>query len=216
MPSANTWVVLLAAVFLVGGCGGGREKAQPNTTEGCTDVSQPAARRPAHLKAPTERLDAASTYRVVVETSCGSFTIALDQKTSPNTAASFVSLVRRGYFDNTSFHRIVPRFVIQAGDPTGTGAGGPGYSTVDKPPANTVYLRNTVAMAKTAAEPPGTAGSQFFVVTGPEAQLAPDYAILGKVTSGQNVVARIGRLGTVLRQKPTRPVVIDKMTVQAS
>ncbi len=217
MRSASTCIVLLAAALLLGGCGGGGgETNQAKGAGGCADVSKPKPRAASHLQAPTERLSAGSTYRVLVETNCGNFTITLDQKTSPNTTASFVSLVRKGYFDNTSFHRIVPDFVIQAGDPTGSGEGGPGYSTVDRPPRNTVYLRKTVAMAKTSTEPPGTAGSQFFVVTRANAQLAPDYAILGKVTAGQDVVARIGRLGTVMDQKPTRPVVIEKMTVQVS
>ncbi len=82
--------------------------------------------------------------------------------------------------------------MIQGGDPTGTGTGGPGYSTVDKPPANAKYTHGVVAMAKTATEPAGTAGSQFFVVTAPDAGLPPDYAIVGKVTKGLDVVDRIG------------------------
>lgn len=213
MRSASWIVPIAAAALLLGGCGG---KSQVKSSGGCADVSKPEPRSPSHLQAPTERLSAGSTYRVLVETNCGNFTITLDQKTSPNTTASFVSLVRKGYFNNTSFHRIVPDFVIQAGDPTASGEGGPGYSTVDRPPRGSAYLRNSVAMAKTATEPPGTAGSQFFVVTGPDAQLAPEYAILGKVTAGQDVVQRIGKLGTVMDQKPTRPVVIKKMTVQVS
>jgi peptidyl-prolyl cis-trans isomerase B (cyclophilin B) len=215
MRSAS-WIVPIAAALLLGGCGGGGKTSQANTSGGCADVPKPKPHSASHLQAPTERLSASSTYRVLVETNCGNFTITLDQKTSPNTTASFVSLVRKGYFDNTSFHRIVPDFVIQAGDPTASGRGGPGYSTVDRPPRNTAYLRNAVAMAKTDTEPPGTAGSQFFVVTGPDAQLAPEYAVLGKVTAGQDVVQRIGRLGTVMDQKPTRPIVIEKMTVQVS
>lgn len=214
MRSAS-WIVPIAAALLLGGCGGGKT-SQASTSGGCADVSKPEPHSASHLQAPTERLSAGSTYRVLVETNCGGFTITLDQKTSPNTTASFVSLVRKGYFDNTSFHRIVPDFVIQAGDPTASGEGGPGYSTVDRPPRNTVYLRNSVAMAKTAIEPPGTAGSQFFVVTRVNAQLAPEYAVLGKVTAGQGVVQRIGKLGTVMDQKPTRPIVIEKMTVQVS
>ncbi|HEX9415514.1 MAG TPA: peptidylprolyl isomerase [Gaiellaceae bacterium] len=217
MRSASA-LLLVAGALVLGACGGGGGgSATQSSAEGaCATVAKPKPRPAPHLQAPTERLAAGSTYRVLVQTSCGDFTITLDQKTSPATTASFVSLVRKGYFDNTSFHRIVPDFVIQAGDPTGTGAGGPGYSTVDRPPKGTVYLRNTVAMAKTSAEAPGTAGSQFFVVTAPNAHLPPEYAVLGKITAGQDVVARIGRLGTVMEQKPTRPIVIEKMTVQVS
>src|SRR5207245_10029037 len=90
-----------------------------------------------------------------------------------------------------------PRFVIQGGDPTGTGTGGPGHETHDKVPKTAAYVHGVVAMAKTGAAPAGTAGSQFFVVTGPDAGLPPDYAIVGKVTQGLDVVDRIGTLGDV-------------------
>jgi cyclophilin family peptidyl-prolyl cis-trans isomerase len=123
-----------------------------------------------------------------------------------------VSLANAGFFDGTFFHRIVPGFVIQGGDPTGTGQGGPGYKTVDKPPKNAKYTLGVVAMAKTGTEKPGTAGSQFFVVTGNDAGLPADYAVLGKVVSGMDVVKRIGQLGDSSEQ-PTFTVVIKKATV---
>jgi cyclophilin family peptidyl-prolyl cis-trans isomerase len=127
--------------------------------------------------------------------------------------SSFASLVRKQFFDGTSFHRIVPDFVIQGGDPTGTGTGGPGYTVRDVPPKNARYTKGVVAMAKTQAEPPGTAGSQFFVVTAPDAGLPPDYAILGTVTNGLKVVERIGRLGNPVTERPTRRVVVLHMTL---
>jgi peptidyl-prolyl cis-trans isomerase B (cyclophilin B) len=153
---------------------------------------------------------------VTFSTNCGRFTIELDQKAAPATAASFVSLARKGFFDGTAFHRIVPGFVIQGGDPTGSGQGGPGYTTIDKPPADTVYERGMVAMAKTGAEPAGTAGSQFFVVTGQAPDLAPEYATLGRVSKGLPVVERIGRLGDPASGgtgTPIEPVVIRKTKV---
>jgi cyclophilin family peptidyl-prolyl cis-trans isomerase len=150
-----------------------------------------------------------------METNCGSFTITLDQEQSPEAAASFVSLVEQGYFDDTVFHRIVPGFVIQGGDPTGDGTGGPGYSTVDTPPSDAVYEHGVVAMAKTGAEPPGAAGSQFFVVTAPDAQLPPDYAIIGTVTEGLDVVDAIGQLGGP-DELPTQVVKIESATVAES
>jgi peptidyl-prolyl cis-trans isomerase B (cyclophilin B) len=152
----------------------------------------------------------------VFDTNCGSFTVTLDQKTAPNTSASLVSLARKGFFDDTFFHRIVPGFVIQGGDPTGTGSGGPGYSTVDKPPASARYTHGVVAMAKTGAEPAGTSGSQFFVVTGGDVGLPPDYAVVGKVTKGLEVVDKIGRLGDPASEQPTRPVVIEDVRVAVS
>ena len=151
-------------------------------------------------------------YSVNARTNLGAFTFRLNVKDSPCTTSSFASLVRKRFFDGTRFHRIVRGFVIQGGDPTGTGSGGPGYTVVDVPPDNATYTRGVVAMAKTGAEPAGTAGSQFFVVTGRDAQLPPDYALLGEVSSGLDVVLRIGMLGDASEQ-PTRKVVVQRMTV---
>ncbi len=151
-----------------------------------------------------------------MKTSEGSFSFDLDVKDSPQTTASFASLVRKGFFDGLTFHRIVPGFVIQGGDPNGDGTGGPGYTTVDTPPADAKYTKGVVAMAKGGAEPPGTSGSQFFVVTGDDAQLPPEYALLGKVTKGLDVVEKIGRLGDPQTEQPTKKVVIEKATVAES
>ena len=114
---------------------------------------------------------------------------------APKTANSFAFLAEEGFYDDLDFHRIVPEFVIQGGDPLGTGTGGPGYSVDEKPPANLAYTKGTVAMAKSSAEPPGRSGSQFFVVTGADAGLPPEYALVGKVSEGIDVVERIGNLG---------------------
>jgi cyclophilin family peptidyl-prolyl cis-trans isomerase len=147
----------------------------------------------------------------VVVTSEGTFTIGLDVKDSPHTVGSFEQLARKGFFDGTIFHRIVPGFVIQGGDPTASGGGGPGYLTVDKPPASTRYTHGLVAMAKTQTQPAGTSGSQFFVMTA-NSSLPPDYAVLGKVVRGLDVVDRIGKLGNSSEQ-PTQTVEIEHATV---
>ena len=191
----------------------------PEPSGECREVADPKAKPDGGQKKPTAKLDPAKTYDVVLATSCGSFTIRLDVKTSPATTASFVALARKGFFDGTKFHRIVPGFVIQGGDPTGTGTGGPGYSTVDRPPSDVAYTTGVVAMAKTESEPPGTSGSQFYVVTGEDAGLPPDYAILGKVVKGVEVTQQIGELGDPASGgsgTPTQPVVIEKATVRES
>jgi peptidyl-prolyl cis-trans isomerase B (cyclophilin B) len=198
-------VVLCALSLVVAACGDDdkepaqkKETASPPAAEqkaGCKDVAQPPPREDGGQKKPKKPLDAGKTYEIDMTTSCGTFTIRLDQKTSPNAAASFVALARAGFFDDTIFHRIVPGFVIQGGDPTASGTGGPGYSTRDDVPANAAYNPGVVAMAKAGNEPPGTAGSQFFVVTGADTGLTPDYALLGKVTKGMDVVQAIGELG---------------------
>ena len=179
---------------------------------GCESVEAPEARTPPTLEAPSELLSEAVTYRVAVATNCGDFTITLDQKASPKAVASFVALARDGYFDDTTFHRIVPGFVIQGGDPGATGAGGPGYQTVDTPAADTKYNEGTVAMAKGQADPRGAAGSQFFVMTADAPTLPADYAVIGEVTEGLEVVLRIGTLGGP-DELPTQAVVVERMTV---
>jgi peptidyl-prolyl cis-trans isomerase B (cyclophilin B) len=206
-------LLLLAATgLLLAGCGG--SSAPKPDANGCvpTTASSPST---GTQRKPTAKLDPKKTYDLTLQTNCGSFTIRLDQAQSPNATASLVSLARKGFFDGTIFHRIVPGFVIQGGDPTGTGTGGPGYSTVDTPPSSAKYTHGVVAMAKTAAEPAGTAGSQFFVVTGADAQLTPDYAIVGKVVRGLDVVDRIGTLGDASEQ-PTETVEIKRATVRVS
>ena len=179
---------------------------------GCTTAKRPAAKPNGGHKAPKSPLPAGHIYSATFVTNCGAFTVQLAAKTSPRTVASFVALARSGFFDKTIFHRIVPGFVIQGGDPTQTGSGGPGYETVDAPPANTQYVRGVVAMAKTQTEPAGAAGSQFFVVTGANVGLPPDYGILGRVTSGLKVVLRIGALGNA-QEQPTRVVEILRVRV---
>jgi cyclophilin family peptidyl-prolyl cis-trans isomerase len=148
-----------------------------------------------------------------VLTNVGEFAFRLDVEDSPCTTSSFAALVRRHFFDGTIFHRIVPGFVIQGGDPTGTGRGGPGYTVVDVPPKNSLYTEGVVAMAKSPAEAPGSAGSQFFIVTAPDAGLPPEYAILGVVTKGLKVVERIGRMGNRVTEKPTRRIAVLRMTL---
>jgi peptidyl-prolyl cis-trans isomerase B (cyclophilin B) len=214
-------VLALALAFslLATGCGG-----DDNDSEGsgataasgeCESVEAPEPRGAEQREAPSEDLDSGTTYSLVVETSCGSFTIALDPEQAPNTSASLVALAEDGFFDDTTFHRVVPGFVIQGGDPTGTGAGGPGYSTVDAPPSDAKYVRGVVAMAKTEVEPAGTAGSQFFVVTGEDVGLPPDYAVVGEVSDGFDAVERIEALGTG-DGPPSQPVVIETITVEES
>ena len=146
-----------------------RTESVATSADECTSVDAPAPRDPESREAPTAPLDASKTYTLTFETNCGSFTVTLDPELAPKTTASLVALAKDGYFDDTIFHRVVPGFVIQGGDPTQSGSGGPGYSTVDVPPSDAAYTKGVVAMAKAGTEAPGTAGSQFFVVTGEDA-----------------------------------------------
>ncbi len=211
-------LIAFAIVALAAGCSRGDEDSTQTTTGAsgeCESVDAPEARDPASYEAPTERLNPNKDWGLVVETNCGSFTVALDLDRAPNTAASLAYLASEAYFDDTLFHRIVPGFVIQGGDPTQSGSGGPGYSTVDVPPPDSAYTKGTVAMAKSGVEAPGTAGSQFFVVTAEDARLPPEYAIVGEVTEGIEVVERIGLLGDA-SERPTQPVVIRRILLTIS
>jgi peptidyl-prolyl cis-trans isomerase B (cyclophilin B) len=211
-------VAALLAAIALGACGDDEDEAPATTTQAqagaCEDVEAPPAKNDKFRK-PERVLERGEPATAAVETSCGAFTITLDTESSPKTANSFAFLAEQGFYDGTTFHRIAPGFVIQGGDPQGTGSGGPGYTVVEQPAEDTVYKRGLVAMAKTAVEPPGASGSQFFVVIAPaDAGLPPDYAVLGEVTEGLDVVGAIGKLGDA-NEQPTQVVTIDDVTIDA-
>ncbi len=202
-------VALAALAFLVAGCGGGDDETSATSSD-CesVDAQQPADRE---AKAPTAK--APTAQGVTFETNCGSFTVTFDDR-APKTAASMQSLVEQGFYDGLAIHRAVDNVLIQGGDPAGDGTGGPGYSVDEPPPGNLAYTRGTVAMAKTEAEPIGRSGSQFFVVVGADAGLTPDFALVGEVSEGMDVVDAIAALAPDGGDgEPTEPVVIDKATL---
>ncbi len=216
--------VVLACLALVAGCGdddGGEPATSTPTPEdtggeqagGCKTATRPEPKQ-VDLDKPKERLDKSGTYVATLQTSCGTFEITLDAKRAPRTGGSFKYLADEGVLDGTTFHRVVPGFVIQGGDPQGNGTGGPGYSVVEAPPGDLTYDKGVVAMAKTATEKAGTSGSQFFVVTGDAVDLPPEYALLGKVTKGQEVVDLIGATPVGTDEQPIEPIVIEKVTVK--
>ncbi|HEV7615934.1 MAG TPA: peptidylprolyl isomerase [Solirubrobacterales bacterium] len=217
----HRWIVLavfaliavgVVAAILISRSGGDSDSNTTASADGCKQVEAPAPKK-VSLKAPKQTIQKGEKVTAVVETSCGTFKIALDTERAPKTSNSFAYLAEEGFYDDLTFHRIVPGFVIQGGDPEGTGGGGPGYSVVEKPPANLAYTKGVVAMAKTAAEPPGTSGSQFYVVTGADAGLPPEYALAGKVSEGLDVVELIGKLGTP-SEKPKQTILIEKITIE--
>jgi peptidyl-prolyl cis-trans isomerase B (cyclophilin B) len=211
-------VGIVAAILI--GCGGGGDSGSTSTastattasTSGCKEVEAP---KPKHvsLEAPKQTVQKGEKLTAVLQTSCGTFDIALDSTRAPKTVNSFAYLAEEGFYNDLTFHRIVPGFVIQGGDPLGTGLGGPGYSVDEKPPANLSYTKGTVAMAKSSADPPGRSGSQFYVVTAADAGLPPEYALVGKVDKGYDVVTKIEELGTP-SEKPKQTVLIEKMTIE--
>lgn len=204
---------VIVAVILIGrGGGGDGDSAAGTSASGCKEVEAPAPKK-VSLEAPPQTVKKGESLTAVLETSCGIFDIALDSARAPKTVNSFAYLSEGGFYDGLTFHRIAPGFVIQGGDPLGTGTGGPGYTVVEKPPANLSYTKGTVAMAKSPAEPPGASGSQFFVVLSADAGLPPEYALLGKVDKGMDVVEKIGELGTP-EEKPKQTVLIEKISIE--
>jgi cyclophilin family peptidyl-prolyl cis-trans isomerase len=210
-PAAILGVAAIAGIVVLiassGGDGNGGSSEQA-----CREVAAPQPKNVDRGR-PKLELERNKTYTATIETNCGQFVIELDSKRAPETSASFVSLARDGFYDGLGFHRIAPGFVVQGGDPNGDGTGDPGYKTREAPPDDVAYTEGVVAMAKGGQEPAGTAGSQFFVVTGPDANLPADYAVLGKVTKGIENVKAMEALASTEDGPPSEPIVMSKVTI---
>lgn len=185
-------------------------------TPGCRHVPAPASRAGEQASEPTGQLDPARSYTVRLATNCGPVVIQLAVKEAPKTTTSFAHLVRIGYYNDLTFHRVVAGFVVQGGDPNGNGTGGPSWQIVEPPPANLRYTKGVVAMAKGGSAPPGASGSQFFIVSGSTVNLPPVYALVGHVVSGQKAVEAIARVPTEAppeggeASRPRVPIVIER------
>ena len=181
--------------------------------DGCNHSVPPAAKTPrtVYTVAPPSPLTGAGPWTITMVTSCGSIVMNVDTKIGGDAAASFAALVKSGYYDGLTFHRVVPNFVIQGGDPLGTGAGGPGYTVQTAPPSTYAYRNGDVAMAKAGNEPDGTAGSQFFIVSteAGAAALQPLYAVVGHVldATSTETLQKINKLG-IADGPPVQPVYI--------
>lgn len=172
------------------------------------DGSSPKTQR---FSSPPEMgIDSSKRYSATMVTSKGEMVIALDATLAPKTVNNFVFLALYHYYDGIVFHRIIPGFVAQGGDPEGTGRGGPGYHFEDELPPAGRYEIGTLAMANAG---PNTNGSQFFIVSGKDGTgLPPAYAIFGKVVKGLDVVAAIEAVGS-RSGSPTEKVVIESVTI---
>ena len=192
------------------GCWTAENRSLPLSLEGGRQVQQ-------WKQAPEMVIDTEKTYVATIDTNHGSFDITFFPKEAPKTVNNFVCLARAGFYDNTTFHRIVSGFVIQGGDPEGTGRGGPGYRFEDEPVTRS-YNRGIVAMANAG---PNTNGSQFFVCLA-NVGLPPAYTIFGEVTSGMDVVDKIAAVetrtqpGSNEKSSPVEPVTVSKVTISES
>ena len=196
--------LLVALVAAVAACsapsGGGTSSDGGGSAGSDCPTEQPAA------------LPAGETRTVTLATELGEIVISVEADLSPIAVGNFVALAECGFYDGVGFHRVVPGFVVQGGDPTGSGGGGPGYTIKDEP-VTAEYRRGTLAMARSSR--PDSQGSQFFIVLDDEAafslEMANTYAIMGEVTSGMEVADAIAAAAD--REQPTDPVLMTDVSV---
>ncbi len=214
MATKRLTAALSAALLVAAGCGSDNDEATTNNGD-CPPTEGADAPTRQFDASPPACLEPGASYEAIVTTNQGEFTIAIDQATAPVAANNFVFLARNRYFDETVCHRIIPNFVVQCGDPTATGTGGPGYTIVDEPPAEGQYQFGSIAMAKSQA--PDSAGSQFFIITGSDgAALPPLYALFGKVIDGfDTTVAAMAAAGSS-DGTPTEPIEIQSIRIVQS
>ncbi|MES2210542.1 MAG: peptidylprolyl isomerase [Chloroflexota bacterium] len=203
----HSFAAALVLALVGGACSGSGGTAGPSVGPSVGPAGGDAC--PTSQPAP---LAAGETRTVTVTTSKGTITLQVDGDLSPIAAGNFVALASCGYYDGVAFHRVVPGFVIQGGDPTGTGSGGPGYTIQDEP-VTTTYRRGTLAMARSSQ--PNSQGSQFFIVLADDAARAlasyNTYAIFGEVTAGMDAVDAIAAAADA--ENPSNPIVMDAVTV---
>ncbi len=216
----TVWLAAVAVVVVAVGLGfasgvidlgGGRQSG--GSPAASADTSADGSGGPANgsgsgacPKSAPAAAPAGLTRRVTIETAKGPIQVAVDANLGPRAAANFIALAACGFYDRLVFHRVVTGFVIQGGDPTGTGGGGPGYEFADDP-VTVPYVRGVVAMANSG---PNTNGSQFFIVLA-DSSLAPNYSVFGRVTAGMDAVDAIAAAAD--RENPSHPIAMDKVTV---
>jgi cyclophilin family peptidyl-prolyl cis-trans isomerase len=187
---------------------------------GCPKSPATALKKMKWSSAPAMTIDTSKSYSATVKTDIGTFVIALDAKSDPQTVNNFVFLAEHHFYDCVIFHRVIPKFVDQTGDPTGTGSGGPGYTIPDELPAKASnaadqYPLGSVAMANTGQA--NTGGSQWFVVAGSSGEaLLPSYSLFGHVTSGLSVVEKINAQGSASGVPPDVTHRMLKVTISSS
>jgi cyclophilin family peptidyl-prolyl cis-trans isomerase len=201
-----TAAATLVAVPLIAGCG-----SSDSTSSGADTATAKSAAAKSWSSAPNMTIDENAAYTADLSTSEGDIQIALDPKQAPKTVNNFVFLAKQGFYDGLTFHRVIPDFVIQGGDPQGTGQGGPGYQFEDELPDAGQYKLGSVAMANAG---PNTNGSQFFIITGQQGVgLPPNYSLFGQVTKGQDVADKISTMAAPGTETPDPPVTIEKVTI---
>jgi peptidyl-prolyl cis-trans isomerase B (cyclophilin B) len=190
------------------------EAAQPKGGGVACNAQVPAAskqEKPTFKNPPKMQLDLKKSYRVVMRTSCGEVTLQLFDDRTPETVNNFLFLVRKGFYDGLTFHRIVRDFVVQGGDPQGDGSGGPGYQFEDEIVKGLKF--DSIGLLAMANSGPDTNGSQFFITTGDAANLNGKHTIFGTVLEGMDVVSRLNTLDVDENSKPKQTAYIEEITI---
>ena len=219
-------IVLVGSFFFWQQSGNSRKAAVPQseelnfysedgseTSEGNSElpVSNPTAMAKTGTRQPPEmQIDTSKSYKAILKTSEGDITVRFNDDQTPITVNNFISLAREGFYDGTIFHRVIDGFMIQGGDPLGTGTGGPGYKFADEP-FEGEYSRGTLAMANSG---PNTNGSQFFIMHA-DYPLPPNYVIFGKVEEGMDVVDAIATSETEMSPMGEQSVPVDPAMIEA-
>ena len=172
------------------------------------------ARIAQYSNVPPVTIDPAAPYRAVIRTSLGNMEIELFPAQAPVTVNNFIFLAKDGFYDGVVFHRVIPSFMIQGGDPLGQGTGGPGYQFQDEFSSTLAFDQpGRLAMANSG---PATNGSQFFITVAPTPHLNGKHTIFGKVTSGQDIADAISNVAQASGNRPTEPIVIERIEIQES
>ena len=178
-------------------------------------VALGAQEKKQYAKPPEMKIDPNKKYTATIDTSKGKIVLDLFAKEAPKTVNNFVFLAREGFYDGVTFHRVIPDFMIQGGDPTGTGSGGPGYTFEDEvDPQTNPHKFDAPGILAMANAGPGTNGSQFFITVAPTPHLQGRHTVFGKVSQGQDVADKISRVPTGAQNKPSEPVVIESVTIE--
>jgi cyclophilin family peptidyl-prolyl cis-trans isomerase len=218
MKIDKTYLAVLIIIILVAGFiitrPSQKRKDQP-TGNNITFQDTPTTEMITNTGIPAVTIDKTKSYTAILNTSSGNITVSLNAKTSPITVGNFVSLARKNFYSNTIFHRVIKGFMIQGGDPKGDGTGGPDEYVVEAPASDTKYARGIVAMAKKGLDAPGTSGSQFFIMQEYNA-MPPEYAVLGQVESGMDIVDKIANAPVLSSREgstPVTPVTVKSVTI---
>ena len=208
MTRLSIIVLAILVLGMLAACNGEEETAVPPPAPTVAPAPEPTAQPDTtgesmsnqYSSPPAMAIDSGKTYKAVLTTSLGTINLDLFASEAPNTVNNFVFLAREGFYDNVIFHRVIPGFMIQGGDPTGTGMGGPGYRFNDEP-VKRQYVPGTLAMANSG---PNTNGSQFFIMHA-NVPLPPNYTIFGIATGGHDVVDAIATLPRNASDRPNDP-----------